>query len=527
MVAAPSQPLAFYERVARAVAQGPYRGGVDLEWLLNSALTVVDDKGVLRGQLAEDAPTADNGLWKLFPDGTMETTWRIREGAQWHDGTPFTTDDLVFTATLVRDREIGVFRDPAYDLIDSIETPDARTITVRWKSPTISADVLFGHVLGTPIPKHLMEKVYNEDKSKVLQAPYWLTEFVGTGPFRLAEMTQGSHLLFQANPNYVLGRPKIDEIEIRIITDPATTMSNVLAGTVELTTGYGVSLESALELRDRWKDGTVQMAPDAWIIAFVQHMNPDPPVVSDIRFKRALMHGVNRQEMVETLQAGMAQVADQFLNPAEPDYKAIEPSIVRYEFDPRKSAQLIEELGYRKGADGIYRDASDQRLHLEMRTSEGLDIQVKTNFAAANAWQKIGIATEPLISSVEQGRDREWSATYTGLRIQRSPNTFEELKRYRIVQIPTPENQFVGQNAPRYASPELTDLIERYFVTVPRDQRNQVLGDIVHIMSDQLVLMGMFYNILAVVTGKRVKNVTPAAVMGSNQTWNAHLWDLQ
>src|SRR5688572_12532708 len=83
LAAAPSQPLAFYERVARAVAQGPYRGGVDLEWLVNSALTVVDDKGVLRGQLAEDAPTVENGLWKLFPDGSMETTWRIREGAQW------------------------------------------------------------------------------------------------------------------------------------------------------------------------------------------------------------------------------------------------------------------------------------------------------------------------------------------------------------------------------------------------------------------------------------------------------------
>src|SRR5437773_2011397 len=54
LAAAPSQPLAFYERVARAVAQGPYRGGVDLEWLVNSALTVVDDKGVLRGQLAEN-----------------------------------------------------------------------------------------------------------------------------------------------------------------------------------------------------------------------------------------------------------------------------------------------------------------------------------------------------------------------------------------------------------------------------------------------------------------------------------------
>jgi len=64
-------------------------------------------------------------------------------------------------------------------------------------------------------------------------------------------------------------------------------------------------------------------------------------------------------------------------------------------------------------------------------------------------------------------------------------------------------------------------------VTVPKAERNEVLGEIVHHMSDQLVLMGMFYNVLAVVTGDRVQNVAPATVMGSNQTWNAHLWDLR
>ncbi len=457
LAAAPANPLAFYERVARAVAQGPYRGGVDLEWLLNSALTVVDKQGTVSGQLAENAPTQANGLWKLFPDGTMETTWVIRQGAQWHDGTPFTSDDLVFTTNVVRDREVGVFRDAAFDLIESVEAPDPRTITLKWKSPTISAETMFGHVLAKPMPRHLVEKTFLEDKSKLLQSPYWLTEFVGTGPFRLGDFVQGSHIIMQANPQYVLGRPKIDEIEVRIITDPSTTMSNFLAGTVEISLGYGVSLESALELRDRWRGGTVQMAPDAWVIGFVQHINPNPAVISDVRFKRALMHGLDRQEMVETLQAGLARVADQFLNPNEPDYAAIESRIVRYEYDPRRTAQLIEELGYSRGADGMYRDAVDQRLNLEMRTSEGLDVQLKTTFAAASFWQRIGINTEPMVNPVERSEDREWTATFPGYRIQRSPNTFEELKRYRMVQVPNAENRFVGQNAPGYINQELND----------------------------------------------------------------------
>jgi peptide/nickel transport system substrate-binding protein len=523
---APAQPLAFNERVARATAAGPYRGGIDLEWLLNSALTVVDDKGVLQPQLAEHAPTTENGLWKVFPDGRMETTWTIRSGTVWHDGTPFTTDDLIFTAAVVRDREIGAFRDTTYDLIDSVEAVDPRTITVKWKSPSISADGMFGHVLATPLPRHLLEKTYLEDKDRLLQSAYWLTGFVGTGPYSLGDFVQGSHLIFRANPQYVLGRPKIDEMEIKIITDPPTQMSNILAGAVDLTLGYGMSLESALELRDRWRDGTVPFAPNGWVMAYVQHINPNPPVVADVRFKRAVMHALDRQEMVETLQFGMAQVADAFLDPVEPDYPAISHRIVRYDYDPRRAVQMIEQLGYTRGPDG-FRDATDQRLGVEIRTVTGLDIQVKTTFAVTDYWQRIGIAVEPLVSTPEQSTDREWSATNPSFRLHRSPNTFEELKRYRISQVPTPENRFTGQNNARYVNQELNDSIERYFVTVPKVERNQVLGDIVHHMTDQLVLMGMFYNVLAVATGKRVQNVTPAAVMGSNQTWNAHLWDLR
>src|SRR2546428_10637259 len=68
----PGTPLAFNERVSRAVVSGPYRGGPELEWLVNSSLTIVDDRGTRLGQLAEKPPTTENGLWKGFPDGPME-----------------------------------------------------------------------------------------------------------------------------------------------------------------------------------------------------------------------------------------------------------------------------------------------------------------------------------------------------------------------------------------------------------------------------------------------------------------------
>ena len=85
-------------------------------------------------------PSLENGLWKLLPDGTMATTWKIRPGAMWHDGVPITADDLVFTTKLDQDRNMLWPIHPIYAYVQAIEAPDPRTLTVRWKSTYILAD---------------------------------------------------------------------------------------------------------------------------------------------------------------------------------------------------------------------------------------------------------------------------------------------------------------------------------------------------------------------------------------------------
>ena len=102
-----------------------------LRTLVNPGLSVVDDRDVRRPTLAEAVPTLENGLWKTTPDGRMETTWTIREGARWHDGAPFTTDDLLFTAMVGRDREVAILNNAAWASVDDIAALDERTITIR------------------------------------------------------------------------------------------------------------------------------------------------------------------------------------------------------------------------------------------------------------------------------------------------------------------------------------------------------------------------------------------------------------
>jgi ABC-type transport system substrate-binding protein len=90
-------PAGLSEVVNRAIAQFSIPGTAEMQRMVLDGMAVENDQGILVARLAEAVPSAENGLWRVTPDGRMETTWKIRPGARWHDGTPFTSDDLAFT----------------------------------------------------------------------------------------------------------------------------------------------------------------------------------------------------------------------------------------------------------------------------------------------------------------------------------------------------------------------------------------------------------------------------------------------
>ena len=128
---------------------------------------------------------------------------------------------------------------------------------------------------------------------------------------------RGSHLLLTANDGYVLGRPRIDAVEVKFIVDPNTLIANVLAGTVQVTMGRGISLEQVEQVRGQWRDGSVDTAISSFVQLFPQFINPIPAIVGspNPQFRRALMHAMNRQEMVDTIQYGAVPVAHVFVTP--------------------------------------------------------------------------------------------------------------------------------------------------------------------------------------------------------------------
>jgi len=301
-----------------------------------------------------------------------------------------------------------------------------------------------------------------------------------------------------------------------------------LAGTVEMTLGHSLSIEQAVQVRDQWRDGRVEMAPGNWVTIHPQFLDPTPPIVANLQFRRALLHVIDRQQMADSLVFGQTQVAHSILNPNQPQYREIEANLPRYDYDPRKATQMIEALGYTRGPDGIFRDASGQRLLVELRTTAQYDVQRGAMLAVADYWQRVGAASETIMVPTQRQRDAQYRATFPAFELLNGPpSDVGELAGMHSSRARVPENNFVGSTHSRYMSPELDALIDRYFVTVPMQERLQLVGQIAYQMSEVLFVMPLFYTPGPIAIGNRIVGASATKAPETSPLWNVHQWDVR
>jgi peptide/nickel transport system substrate-binding protein len=511
-------PPVLNAKLGRAGAGRVY-GVQESEKLMHVGLLIRDDKGEFHPALAESIPTVENGLWRVLPDGRMTTTWKIRPNAAWHDGAPFTAEDLVFTATVVMDKALPEFGDIAFDAVEGVDAVDPQTVTVRWSKPFIWANGLFSDTTGLPHPRHLLQRTYLEDKASYTSVPQWTEAYTGTGAFKMREFVRSSHMIVEANDKFVLGRPKLDEIEVKFLQDANAAAASLLAGVVDLTLVGGaiLSLEQSVQVRDQGWNGKLLPLPRGAVGAFPQFINPNPQVILEPNFRRALILAVDRQLLVDTLQAGLTEIAHTNFTPTQPEYKDIESYLVKYPFDVRRATQLVDGLGYTKGPDGIYRDGAGQPLTVELRSTPGREVNEDTTLTVADHWKRLGVNVDVVVMSLQRNSDREYRQTRPAFEVVGQP---DDIYRFHSREIPTAETRFVGDNRMRYGNPQVDAWVERYYVTIPRAERVQVLGQLLNHMTDNVISMSFFYETAPVLVSNRVRNVTP------EPSWNPHEWDV-
>lgn len=287
----------------------------------NGQIALLDDQANLRPYLVESLPQLNTDNWRVFPDGRMETTYKLRPNITWHDGEPFTAEDFVFGWRVYATPSLGHSGLPPYNAIDEVQALDTQSFVIRWRQPYPDAAFVAGlNVEFPPLPRHILERALQPDQLEAFaNHPFWTREYIGLGPYKLDRWESGAFLEGAAFDAHIWGRPKIGRIKLNFIGDANTAMANVLAGDVQLTDGTSIGLPEVAILKRQWapQNGGFVLHPNQWRAANFQ-MRPEvatPRTLQDPRVRKALAHAVEKSILNETLYDGDGIPADSVVPP--------------------------------------------------------------------------------------------------------------------------------------------------------------------------------------------------------------------
>ena len=430
-------------------------------------LAAWDSDGDLMPVLAAEIPEVENG--GVAPDG-MSVTWKLKKDVLWHDGRPFTADDVVFNWEYAADPATAAATIGSYQDV-TVEKIDPFTVRVHFKKPTpFWADAFVG-ALGMVIPKHLFE-AYKGSNSREASANL---KPVGTGPYRFVDFKPGDLVKGERNPSYHMpNRPYFDTIELKGGGD-AVSAARAVIQTGEYDYAWNVQVEdeilTKLESGGNAK-GHVEFVPGSWV-EHIQLNSTDPwtevdgerssiktkhPLLSDPSVRQALKLLVDRASVQAQIYGRAAVTTANFLNaPARFASKS-----TSWDFDIDKAKQVLEQAGWKRQADGI-RAKNGKQLKLVFQTSINAPRQ-KTQAIIKQACQKAGIdvelksVTASVYFSSDAANPDTYAKFYSDLQmyqvnlLQPDPGPF--MRQFVSWEIASKNNKWQGRNITRWRSNE-------------------------------------------------------------------------
>jgi peptide/nickel transport system substrate-binding protein len=427
-------------------------------------LAAWDADGNLVPMLAAEIPDIENG--GLAADG-MSVTWKLKRDVQWHDGQPFTADDVVFNWEYATDPATAAVTIGGYERVTAVEKIDPFTVRVRFDKPT---PFWAGRANGMIVPKHLFEP-YKGANSR--DAPGNLKP-VGTGPYRFVDFKPGDLVKGERNPSYhVPKRPHFDTIELKGGGD-AVSAARAVIQTGEYDYAWNTQVEDEILLRlenSGNAKGRVGIVP-SMAVEHIQLNSTDPwieidgersstkkkhPLLNDPAVRQALHLLVDRASVQAHIYGRTGIATGNFINSPE----RFVSKNTRWEFSIDKANQLLDEASWKRGPDGI-RAKDGKKLKLVFQTSTNAPRQ-KTQAIVKQACQKAGIDVElkSVTASVYFSSDvanpdttRKFYADiqmYTfGVGAPPDPEGF--MRQFLSTEIAAKENKWQGRNVTRWRS---------------------------------------------------------------------------
>lgn len=296
------------------------------------------------------------------PDGGKTWIFKLRKGVKWHDGKPFTADDVVFSyntyanpaaASIIANNLSDIkgyedFRSGKASSLAGITKVDDLTVKFELNG-TRPLWVELKQVYFSILPKHILESV---KPSELARSPYWTQNRVGTGPFKWAKYVPDQYIEVVRNDDYFLGKPKADRIIYRIFADIPSILNALAANEVDVMSyeGGGVPISDIERMQ---KVPTLNVLPnvDAGLPTYLQ-FNLSQPFLKDARVRQAMIYAIDREKIIATVKKGTGKIS----NTMFPAAWAQSPSLNPYKYDPAKAKQLLKDAGWDSGrkVDFIY-----------------------------------------------------------------------------------------------------------------------------------------------------------------------------
>lgn len=462
-------------------------------------------------ELATEVPTLQNG--GISKDGRT-ITYHLRRGVTWHDGKPFTADDVIFTFHAVMNRRNNVGSTVGYNLVTAIDKVDRYTIRVHLRKAYAPFVATFFNQSANPypvLPAHLLAQYPDINRVDYNSKP------IGTGPFMLERWKRGSKITFLANPNYWRGLPKLKRIEYNVIPSESTIVTLLQSHEMDL---EFAAASANYELIKNIPGTVVTLTP------FTQYglvaVNLKAPILADVRVRKALWYAVDAKGLIHdvTHDVDIPGYTDQ-----PPFLWAYNANVTHYDYDPAKAKALLDEGGWKPGPDGI-RTKNGQRLQITWAVTSGAATGNAVSILVQRYWHDVGIdlQVKTYVSSV-------FFASYGAGGIIQTGKF--DVAFYGWLNGVDPDDSTLwmcdqfpphGQNVFHFCDRDL-DSAERIALTSnDRATRKKAYDKIQAILADQVPMIVTWYVRRIAVANTDLKNYRPAHAVTS--FWNPYEWEI-
>lgn len=487
--------------------------------MANRSLVVLDADSKWVPQLAKEIPSIDKGTAKLVEIGGVKkvvANWEILDAAKWGDGTPVTCEDFAFTREIASSTNVAVGEKETYTQVEKIEwdpkTPKKCTFTydkARWDFYKLGNFI--------PVPKHLegpIWKKYGAQKEGYEKNSLYVRQPTNpglyNGPYVISNVKLGSHVTFVPNAHFYGQKPKIQRIVVKLITNTGSLEANLRTGTIHMISTLGLALDQALALEKKVKAEKLPYSVNMVPSITYEHidLNLDNPILSDVRVRKALLHSVNRQDLVKALFEGKQPAAEHFVSPKDPWYTTDPKYITTYNYSRRTAQKLLDEAGWKMGSDG-YRYKDGKKLSLTFMTTAGNKTRELVQTYLQEQWKQVGlevvIKNEP--AKVFFGETNS-KRKFTGMSMYAWVSSPENNPRSTLhsKSVPTNSNGYSGQNYPNWKNPAVDKAIDAIDLEFNTKKRNELAWELQKHYTNEVPVLPLYYRADISVTPTALKN---------------------